>query len=142
MKLRNAVHDPSKAGNFARERFSSALMSDTKWRKLFAAVTRPEVGMKQMLMKFIDVEVPRLMKCPPSFECPHAYMDTMEFGPVELRAIEWLEFPRTAKFQRPHNVPPRMEEQNIDKAAEAIAALGMYPLELTADAVRITGYRR
>jgi hypothetical protein len=135
------VHDPAKIGHFARHRFSSASMSDTKWRKLIAAVQSAAPNTSQMKVKFIDVETPHVMRFPPDLDCPYAYLDTIEFGPVEMRAIEWLEFPRTAKFQRSNNVPARLKEQDIDKAAEAIAALGQYPLEVTPEALRITGYR-
>ncbi len=115
------VHDPSKIGKFARERFSSALMSDTKWRKLFAAVGSPELGVKQMLVKFIDVDEPRRMAFPRSLDCPRAYMDTLEFGPVELRAIEWLELPL--------DVEP------------VVRSIGQFPLERVEGGTRIVGYR-
>jgi hypothetical protein len=116
------VHDPSNIGKFARERFSSALMSDTKWRKLFAAIANPELGVRRMLVKFIDVDEPRQMNFPPSLKLPHAYMDTIEFGPVELRAIEWLELP-------------------ID-AEPVMRPLRQFPLERVEGGTRIVGYRR
>lgn len=115
------VHDPAKIGKFARERFSSALMSDTKWRKLFAAVASPQLGVKRMLVKFIDVDEPRQLSFPPSLDLPHAYMDTIEFGPVELRAIEWLELP-------------------ID-LEPVMSSIGQFPLEPVEGGTRIVGYR-
>lgn len=52
-----------------------------------------EPGLGRVLVKFIDVDQPREITFPPGLQCPHAYMDTLEFGPVELRAIEWMQFP-------------------------------------------------
>lgn len=115
------VHDPSKIGRLARRQFSSALMSDTKWRKLFAAVGLPEHGVKRMLAKFIDVDEPREIAFPPSLDCPLPYMDTIEFGPVGLRAIEWLELP-------------------ID-VGPIVRLIGQFALERVDGGTRIVGYR-
>ncbi|MEM6907295.1 MAG: hypothetical protein AAF494_01345 [Pseudomonadota bacterium] len=114
-----SVHDPTKMSKLARERFSVALMSDTKWRKLFSAVGHLSSG--PMIVKFIDVEEPRQMRFPPSFACPMAFMDTLEFGPVELRAIEWLELP-------------------ID-LEPIVDPIGKFPLQQTDFGTRVIGYQ-
>lgn len=66
-------------------------MSDTKWRKALAAIDEAGLGVREMLVKFIDMDGARRMRFPPSWSCPRAYMDTIEFGPTALRSIEWLE---------------------------------------------------
>jgi hypothetical protein len=66
-------------------------MSDTKWRKAFRAISEAGLRIGGMLVKFIDVEEPKRMRFPPSLACPLADMDTIEFGPTELRSIEWIE---------------------------------------------------
>ncbi|MBV9883266.1 MAG: hypothetical protein JO276_09685 [Sphingomonadaceae bacterium] len=115
------VHDPRKIGRLAREHFSSALMSDTKWRKLLTAIATAGLPLNHATVKFIDVVEPRVLRFPPSLDCHPAYMDTIEFGPVELRAIEWLDFP-------------------VD--IEAVARpLGRFPLEIIAGGMRVVGYR-
>jgi hypothetical protein len=91
MKNQLPVHDPAAEGQLARALFSQAFMSDSKWRKLFEIVRNKVQGIDGMLVKFIDVVEPRYMKLP-SLRCPHAYMDSTEFGPVALRSIEWVEF--------------------------------------------------
>lgn len=115
------VHDRSKIVKLARQRFSGALMSDTKWRKLVAAVRDQSPGVSRMLVKFIDVDEPRLMAFPPSLEGHHGYMDTIEFGPVELSAIEWLELP-------------------ID-VEPIVSRSGQFLLERVPSGTRIVGYR-
>jgi hypothetical protein len=116
------VHDPAKVSRFARERFSSGLMSDTKWRKLLGAVATAGLPIREMVVKFIDADEPRSMQFPPNLDdVPYAYMDTIEFGPVELRAIEWMTFP-------------------ADVGAVA-RALGQFPIEAVGNGTRIVGYR-
>ena len=116
-----AVHDPSKISKLARKHFSSALMSDTKWRKLFSVIQLHDLGVKRMIVKFIDVDQPRQLRFPPSLAVPHAYMDTIEFGPVELSSIEWLELP--------------IEVESI------VSPIGHFPLARVEGGARIVGYR-
>lgn len=118
-----AVHDLHKIDRFARENFSVALMSDTKWRDVMFALKFHEPALTKMTVKFIGVEQPKEMKFPPRLQCPHAYMDTIEFGPVELRAIEWLSF--------------------NDDVGEAIEQLGkQVPIDVCDGLSLITGYLR
>lgn len=91
MMSRSNQLDPAAAGRAAKAGFSAAYMSDTKWREAFRAIAEASVGVREMLVKFIDVDEPKRMRFPPSLACPLAYMDTIEFGPTELRSIEWLE---------------------------------------------------
>ncbi|WP_454887273.1 hypothetical protein [Sphingomonas oryzagri] len=60
--------DPAADGRAARAQFSAAFMSDTKWRKAFRAIAEASVGVREMLVKFIDVDEPKRMRFPPS--CP------------------------------------------------------------------------
>lgn len=96
-------------------------MSDTKWRKLLTAIGDAGLAVEQVIVKFIDVEEPQTIRFPPSLACPHAYMDTIEFGPVELRAIQWLDIPA--------DVGP------------ILGPLGQFPVEQIGTGTRITGYR-
>jgi hypothetical protein len=112
--------DPAAEGRLARARFSAAFMSDTKWRKAFQAISEARLGVDTMLVKFIDVEEPKQMRFPPSFACPLPYMDTIEFGPTELRSIEWLE---------------------IEADIEALLTpLGKFPIEKSNRGSRLVGY--
>ncbi|RZF60543.1 hypothetical protein EWE75_22590 [Sphingomonas populi] len=112
--------DPTSEGRLARARFSVAFMSDTKWRKAFRAISESGLGIREMLVKFIDVEEPKRMRFPPSLACPLAYMDTIEFGPTELRSIEWLEV-----------------EANVEIL---LTRLGKFPIEKSDGGSRLVGY--
>ena len=96
-------------------------MSDTKWRKAIRATSEAGLGVSEMLVKFIDVEEPKRMRFPPSLACPLAYMDTIEFGPTELRSIEWLEL-----------------EADIEPL---LAPLGKFPIKKSNRGSRLVGYR-
>jgi hypothetical protein len=108
--------DPAAEGRLARARFSAAFMSDTKWRKALQAISEAGLGVDTMLVKFIDIEEPKQMRFPPSFACPLPYMDTIEFGPTELRSIEWLEI------------------------EALLAPLGKFPIEKSNSGSRLVGY--
>jgi len=95
-------------------------MSDTKWRKALRAISQAYLGIREMLVKFIDVDEPRRMCFPPSLACPLAYMDTIEFGPTELRSIEWLEV-----------------AADVD---EVLRPLGQFPVTSVDGRSRIAGY--
>ena len=96
-------------------------MSDTKWRKLLNAARDAGLPVKQFVVKFIDVDEPQRMDFPPSLRCPNAYMVTIEFGPVELRSIEWMDL-----------------EADIEPV---VRPLGHFPLEAVANGTRVVGYR-
>ncbi len=85
------THDAAKAGRLARERFTKAFMSDTKWRKLIEAVAAARPTLRAMTVKFVGSDHPHKMQFPPSLRLHRPYMDTIEFGPMEFRSIEWME---------------------------------------------------
>ena len=122
--------------------FSTGLMSNTKWRKMIAALDGADLGLHQMLIKFVDVEDVRTLKFPPSLQLPWPWFDTIEFGPVEFLAIEWLEFPAVSTTPRPNNVPPKRIVQDIEGAVKVISGLGQYPIEVTDHGLRVVGWVR
>lgn len=86
------VHDPRADGRRARRLFSTGLMSDTKWRKLFEAIAETcDPPLDHVVVKFIGVDEPKRMRFPFGLYPPRPYIDTLEYGPTELRAIEWLD---------------------------------------------------
>lgn len=119
-------------------------MSDTKWRKLFVALDRPDLQLDQCIIKFIDVEEAFRMGTPTRAHLhpPWPYFDTIRFGPVTFLSIEWLEFPATAEWPRRNNVPSRRVPQSLDRALEILAHVGHFPVERTPDALRIVGHIR
>lgn len=136
--------DLDRLSALARRLFSHALMSDTKWRRLFTVLDEADVEVRRTIVKFIDVEVPKPMALPRRawLHPPHPFIDTPEFGPIELRAIEWLDMPAVARLPRGRNLPDREIPQDIDGAAAVLTAHGRFPLERGADGLRVVGYQR
>ena len=116
-------HDKTKAARLARKTFSTALMSDTKWRQLIEALQTSDVPRRNAEVKLIDVIETKIVSFPPSLGCPDGYMDTIEFGPVELCAIEWVKF-----------------GTDISKVIDSIGK--KFPHELIENGSLITGYKR
>lgn len=130
-------------GRFARREFSHALMSDTKWRKLFAVLDESGLAPEHALVKFIDVDEIKSMRWPrrSSLHPPRPYVDTLEFGPIELRSIEWLLIPQEARIERGNNLPARVVEQAIDAIERLVTSSGRYPLERSKKGLKVIGYR-
>jgi hypothetical protein len=128
----------------ARREFSYAAMSDTKWRKLLAAIGEADLALTQVVVKFIDVQEPKRMHFPAlGLHPPRPWIDTLEFGPIELRSIEWLLIPDVALVRHgAKKVPPREVPQDVDAVERLLGALGQFPLERSAEGLRIIGYRR
>ena len=124
-----------------REKTRASLMSDTKWRKLLALLDGSGLELGQCVIKFVDVDAEKVMRRPKHLYPPRPWIDTAEFGPVSLRSIEWMLFPRVAEFRdRGRTIPATYIAQDVDEAAALIASLGRYPLKLSERGLTITGY--
>lgn len=119
---------------------ASSLMSDTKWRKLVAAISAPEINVSRCYFKFLETPAAKLMSTQheDSIITP-TYIDS-EFGPFRFRAIEWLEFPRSFVQIRYTGDAGTEVLQDIGPVRRAIEALGQYPIEETERGFRIVGH--
>jgi hypothetical protein len=116
-------------------------MSDTKWRKLLAALDESGLELTYCIVKFVGVPDEHLIGRPRGLHPPRPWVDTFQFGPVPLRSIEWLMFPRVAEVHNAdRTTPARRIKQDVDAAARAVGTLGQYPLELSEQGLRIMGY--
>ena len=106
-------------------------MSDTKWRKLFAALDASGLALRG-IWKFVgrDDAVPGGMSG--GLYPPRPWIDTATFGPVSFRSIEWLWIPRRAAWGR--------KPQDVDLAAGIISELGRYPIEVNERGLLVRGY--
>jgi hypothetical protein len=121
----------------------ASLMSDTKWRKLIQALNRPDLTLSRCVLKLIDEPEPRTTHLPneASFSPPRPWIDA-SIGPIRLRTIEWLFFPRSFET-RPmddRTLPATRHQQDVEAAAEVLTALGRYPIELTEEGLLVRGY--
>jgi hypothetical protein len=78
---------------------------------------------------------------------PYSHVDTIEFGPIRLRDIEWIEFPEVAEYPPipPNSVgktPSTSVKQDIVALEQYLAEIGKFPVERTARGLRINGHIR
>ncbi|WP_420415459.1 DUF6678 family protein [Roseibium sp.] len=112
-----------KDGCVSRENYSRAFMSDTKWRLLIQTLAQHGVTQTIVIVKFIDVDQPKEISFPPSLYCPTSWMDTFQFGPVELCSIEWMKF-------------------DCDVSEPLIKTGKKFPIEVIDGETIVTGYLR
>ena len=135
--------DLEKLADLAGRSSSSALMSDTKWRKLIEALSDPSLHIAKVFLGFIDTSH-TLETGHPRFWGLHPPKPWVEFNgmPIELRSIEWLRVPKTARELRSNGDPPREIEQDVEVAFAMIKTLGQFPVELDTSGLLVTAYRK
>ncbi|ESQ82307.1 hypothetical protein AEAC466_18340 [Asticcacaulis sp. AC466] len=118
-------------------------MSDTKWRKVFAAIqAHQELELRQCIYKFIESPDERIGNPGANLHVPRPWLDTISLGPIPLRSIEWLLFPRVAEHRTSHKTPVRRVRQDLDLAMRILTGLGQLPLEMTERGLIVRGYIR
>lgn len=105
-------------------RASASLMSDTKWRKLFAALR--EQGVTMLRWKFVRDD--RILEA--AVPSPEATLESILGDPSpspgrRYREIEWVEIPSDQSTGIP----------------DALNAVGKFPLVQKGDGLRIAAYR-
>lgn len=120
-------------------------MSDTEWRKLFAAVNDSSWQASLVAVKFVDSDgpEPRYMRWPGSnsFWTPTEWRHTAEFGRIELRSIEWLAIPTAVVTHGQAGLAKPGALQDFAVVEAALERVGQFQLEETPDGLKVTGYR-
>jgi hypothetical protein len=121
-------------------------MSDTKWRKLFDAVNDSGCVPISIEVKFVERDEPeeRAMGWPRpnDFWGPPQWVDTPQFGPIELRSIEWLMIPAIAtRLPNEFGIRSPGVPQDLAAIKSALSGVGQFPLEESPEGLRIIGYR-
>ena len=135
--------DLSRENRLVAANTRGAIMSDTKWRKVFSALDASGLDVVQCAVKFVGIGEEKIIRRPGSsaLQLSRPWIDTLEFGPVALRSIEGILFPRVANIASiDPTIPGKQCVQDVEAAAEIIADLGRYPYELTPRGLLITGY--
>jgi len=138
------IHDREeldREGRIVRGATAGSLMSDTKWRKVFSTIEmHPELELRQRIFKFVGYNQERTEDAWISLSLPHPWIDTFAFGPIPLRSIEWMLFPRVAEYRMDSTIPPRRINQDVKEAMRIFSSLGQLPLEMTERGLLIRGY--
>jgi hypothetical protein len=125
-----------------RRELSGSLMSNTKWRVVFETLKAPSLAVKQIIVKFIDVDSPKCMEMPWT-SAPYPYLNSLSFGPFPIVGIEWVEIPTEAIFEIDGGIPAKRFPQDTIAVRRALEATGkQLPLTDTGTGLRITGHAR
>ncbi len=139
-----AVHDRAElyqVDRCVRRTTSGSLTSDTKWRKVFSAIqAHPELELRQCIFKFIESPEERIENPGAGLYVPRPWVDTSSFGPIPLRSIEWLLFPRLAEYRIERTIPACLVRQDVQGAMDILSGLGQLPLEMTERGLVVRGY--
>ena len=116
-------------------------MSNTKWHTVFEILECVSLNVRQVIVKFSENPNPIAMHLPWLPAEPHAYIDSMAFGPFPLISIEWLEVPAVALFPRANHLPAQKIVQDIAAVESALLSSGKkFPLETSPTGLRIIGH--
>ena len=129
-----------------QERFSTALMSNSKWVKLVSALVDNSPEIKECKVKPIwdDTEPYRRLLLDENTKYGINFYDTaMEAmvsgkptGWYAYKEIEWLDFPSMTSG----NSGKHLTQQNLQFIKTVIDNLGQYKTELTGDNLRLYAY--
>lgn len=116
-------------------------MSDTKWRKLIDALDQPGLDLGHCVIKFVgDPELRATYRPGRASLYPGSGWIDASLGPIRLRTLEWLMFPRRFEYRASRTTPAKTFEQDVDQAARVLASLGEYPVEVSDEGLLVRGY--
>jgi hypothetical protein len=122
--------------------FTSSLMSDAKWRKVFRALAEQPESVFAATWKLTDEPEPIAGGLPDSEEVWESQVDGGLGSPVPYKKIEWLELLERVPYRRYDHAPVAYKAQDLGPVREALNALGRFPLQDVEGGFRIYGYHR
>ena len=116
-------------------------MSNSKWRRLFEALDRPELGLDQVIWKFVGRDA-ELRSAPPGLaDLAESYVADSILSGFPYKEIEWLEIPIRSVPRGWEHVPQKHRAQDLDHILETIRTVGQFEIERRERGVRIYGWR-
>lgn len=124
--------------------YSSALMSDSKWRKLFTLLAEHSTDFSGIEYRFVDTEKVFLGSAPTIRQVWEAAIDDPVLGlggPVDYKEIESLFIPKIYRYRRYDGAPYSERLLNLKAFEEELRKVGQFPLEWTNSGLWIYGYK-
>ncbi|WP_415884569.1 hypothetical protein [Neptuniibacter sp. QD34_54] len=130
--------------NALREKYSSALMSNHKWRKLFTVMAEYGSDFSGIEYHFTDTDNVFYGHAPSVQQLwETAIDDPVEGagGPVEYKHIEFILIPNVYSYRAYKNAPLTERPLNVKAFLEALEKVGSFPIAQDENGVVIHGYK-
>ena len=127
-----------------RQKYSSALMSNQKWRKLFLVMAEHGADFSGIEYRFTDTANVLFGHAPsPQQVWETAIDDPVEGagGPVEYKHIESVFIPFKSSCRPYKNAPTQERTLKVGVFVEALESVGKFPLTETEKGIVIHGYK-
>jgi len=129
--------------------FSGRYMSNSKWTKLFSALSGHHEVIRKCFIKNVGDNVLREICIPPIHKYSETFNekginDVMTGGPLTFKEIEWVEFPSNWTINRPMGqlmLEPFTYHQDKSEINNKVAGIGELEIELTPEKLIIYGYK-
>ncbi len=126
-----------------RQKYSAALMSNHKWRKLFAAMADYAPELCGIEYRFTDTEKVHVGSAPFKVQVWETAIDDPvggAGGPVEYKHIESISIPHIYKYRKYEGAPLSERVQRIDDFLIVLQGIGQFPIFKELNYVVIKGY--
>jgi len=131
-------------GKALRQKYSSALMSNQKWRKLFLVMAEHGSDFSGIEYRFTDTGNVLFGHAPSSQQVwQTAIDDPVEGagGPVEYKHIESVFIPFKYSYRPYENAPVKERTLNVGAFVKALESAGVFPITETENGIVIHGYK-
>ena len=128
-----------------REKYSSALMSNQKWRKLFLVMAEHGSDFSGIEFRFTDTDNVLIGHAPSKQQVWDAAIDVPlegAGGPVEYKHIESILIPHVYAYRAYKSAAAAERSLDLDPFLEALAKVGQFPVTETEQGVVVRGYER
>ncbi len=128
-----------------RNKYSSALMSNQKWRKFFTVMAEYGSDFSGIEYHFTDTE--KVLYGPsPSVQqvWESAIDDPVEGagGPLEYKHIEYIIIPHIYLYRVYENGPLQERVLDIDRFVQALKSVGSFPITESEKGLVVHGYKK
>lgn len=122
------------------KKYSAALMSNHKWRKLFETMAESAPGLSGIEYRFTDTDRVLIGEAPAYQQVWETAVDTLAVGPIEYKHIESISIPRVYQYRKYDGAPTSERSQQVGIFLEALTRIGQFPIFEESDYVVIKGY--
>jgi len=127
-----------------REKYSSALMSNHKWRKLFKVMAEYGSDFSGIEYHFTDTDNILYGHAPSKQQVWDSAIDDPVKGvggPVEYKHIESILIPRVYTYRKYQGAPLSERPLDLENFLTALSKVGEFPITETEEGIVIHGYK-